>query len=737
MKTNCKYASSSCNCPASASKKKNEDTLKRLGGSPAKYDYTIALAGNPNTGKSTVFNSLTGLKQHTGNWSGKTVERAEGAFTYNDSSYRIVDLPGTYSLLSTSEDEEVARNFILFANPNVTLIVADATRLERNLNLVLQILEITERAVLCVNLIDEAKRNGVSLDLPKLSTLLGVPVVGVSARSGYGMSELLEQVDLVAKGKTIINRRPVVSLEGDKEDGLWALEKMIKEQAPNTPNSRWLALRLIEGDKRVANLLEETTKEVWQETQAPYSHDDILSKAMELRIEFGDELHDMLSESIYAEAAQINAEVYQSNTPGGRSKFDRVLDRIVTSRRWGFPIMFLMLAAVLWITIVGSNYPSAWLSHLLVGTIHPYLNGLVDAWGIGSVFTKFLIDGVYLSTAWVVSVMLPPMAIFFPLFTLLEDFGFLPRVAFNLDELFRRSGAHGKQALTMTMGFGCNAAAVVNTRIIDSPRERLIAIITNNFSLCNGRWPTQILIATIFIAPAVPKALQSVAGFAAVVAIALLGIAFMFFFSRLLSRTILRGQVSTFSLELPPYRPPQFWRTLYTSLMDRTLIVLWRAIVFAAPAGALIWLSSNIQIAGLSIAEHLINSFDGFGWLMGLNGVVILAYVLAIPANEIVLPTILMLTTLVLGTDANSAGVMIEADGVNETAAILHAGGWTMLTGISLMLFSLLHNPCSTTLYNIYKETGSIKWTSVAALLPLITGIIVCVLFAFLWRLFI
>jgi ferrous iron transport protein B len=349
----------------------------------------------------------------------------------------------------------------------------------------------------------------------------------------------------------------------------------------------------------------------------------------------------------------------------------------------------------------------------------------------------FLIDGVYLAVAWVVSVMLPPMAIFFPLFTLLEDFGYLPRVAFNLDYFFKKSGAHGKQALTMSMGFGCNAAGVVATRIIDSPRERLIAIITNNFSLCNGRWPTQILIATIFIGAIVPGYLSGIASVGAVIGIAILGIFFMFFSSWLLSRTVLKGEVSTFNLELPPYRPPRFWKTIYTSLIDRTIIVLWRAIVFAAPAGAIIWLISNIPVGDESLAAWIINSLDGFGWLIGLNGVILLAYIVAIPANEIVIPTILMLTVLVTGVNAGEgAGVMFELDSTNETGNLLRAGGWTLLTAVNLMLFSLLHNPCSTTIYTIYKETKSWKWTLLATLLPVFLGLIVTFLVAQIWRLF-
>ena len=397
--------------------------------------------------------------------------------------------------------------------------------------------------------------------------------------------------------------------------------------------------------------------------------------------------------------------------------------------------MLLLLGGVFWLTIVGSNVPSELLSDLLVGYIHPLLKSAMLHLHAPWWLTGFLVDGVYLTMAWVVSVMLPPMAIFFPLFTLLEDFGYLPRVAFNLDELFRRSGAHGKQALTMSMGFGCNAAGVVSTRIIDSERERLIAIITNNFSLCNGRWPTQILLASLFIGAAVPTAYAGLASIGAVLAIVLLGVGVMFASSWVLSHTVLRGEVSTFHLELPPYRPPQFWRTLYTSLIDRTLIVLWRAVVFAAPAGGLIWLSCNIHIGGTSIAEHLISLLEYPGWLMGLNGVILLAYVLAIPANEIVMPTVLMLTTLVLGGSGSEAGVLMEG-GTAETFAVLQSGGWTLMTGVCLMLFCLLHHPCSTTIYTIYKETGSWRWTLLSIALPLGLGVIVTMVTAGLWRLF-
>ena len=466
--------------------------------------------------------------------------------------------------------------------------------------------------------------------------------------------------------------------------------------------------------------------------------DKILNMTNELRWKIGEDFHDHLAEGIYADASEIAESAVLKDSGNIRFRMDRKIDEIVTSKTWGFPIMFLLLGLVLWLTIEGANYPSAMLANILLDTIHPILKNLAATVGMPWWLDGFLLDGVYLAVAWVIAVMLPPMAIFFPMFTLLEDFGYLPRVAFNMDNMFRKTGAHGKQALTMTMGFGCNAAGVVATRIIDSPRERLIAIITNNFSLCNGRWPTQILIATIFVGAVVPKAFSGLASLLAVIGIAVLGIAFMFLVSWGLSRTVLKGEVSTFNLELPPYRPPRFWKTIYTSLIDRTLIVLWRAIVFAAPAGAVIWLISNIYIGDVSMASWVIDGLDGFGFLLGLNGVILLAYIVAIPANEIVIPTILMLTVLVTGmTGGEGAGVMFELDSVSDTGSILRAGGWTLLTAINLMLFSLLHNPCSTTIYTIYKETKSVKWTTVASILPVILGFIVTFIVAQLWRIFI
>ncbi len=449
---------------------------------------------------------------------------------------------------------------------------------------------------------------------------------------------------------------------------------------------------------------------------------ELLKKAQRLRRELGESFHDNIVEGIFAEAHRIAERAIKYPEKSGSRDWEVVLDRLLISKFTGYPIMFAMLAIVLWLTIQGANYPSELLYDLLLGKLHPALKSLVSASGAPQWLVGLLVDGAYLSTAWVISVMLPPMAIFFPLFTLLEDFGFLPRVAFNLDNFFRKVGAHGKQALTMSMGFGCNAAGVIATRIIDSPRERLIAIITNNFALCNGRWPTQILLASVFIAPLAPPYLAGMISAASVIAVALLGVGLTLGVSLLLSKTVLKGIPSTFSLELPPYRPPRFWQTLYTSLIDRTVYVLWRAIVFAFPAGIIIWIISNVSVEGEPLAKFIIDFLDPFAIIFGLNGIILLAYIVAIPANEIVIPTILMLTVLIFGVEGYQQGVLFEADSLTDVAELLKIGGWTFLTAINVMIFSLAHNPCSTTIYTIYKETGSWKWTLLSVAIPLAIG---------------
>lgn len=714
--------------------------LVRLGLSPDKWDVLVALAGNPNVGKSTVFNALTGLRQHTGNWPGKTVVRAEGAFAHGDKRVKVVDLPGTYSLQAGSTDEEVARDFLLFGRPDVTVVVVDATRLERNLNLVLQILDITDQVVVYLNLVDEARRHGIAVDEGRLEAELGVPVVAGVARERRGVEELLTKAMGVAAGD--VPTRPYrVEYQTPAVDGaLSELAAVVEDVFPGVPNGRWVAMRLLNADEAVIEAVRSgELGMLGQDAAAPSQADEVgrlrlLDEARRLRWDLPGDFHDAIMERMYHAAEELAQGAQMRGLKKAGWSLDRTLDRLLTSRWFGFPLMLAILAVVFWLTIAGANVPSSMLATVLIDMAHPWLKGLVTwmPWWLSG----FLFDGVYLATAWVVSVMLPPMAIFFPLFTLLEDFGYLPRVAFNLDGLFKKAGAHGKQALTMCMGFGCNAAGVVATRVIDSPRERLIAIITNNFSLCNGRWPTQILIASIFIGALAPAGIAGLVAASAVVGIALLGIVSMFLASWGLSRTVLRGEASTFSLELPPYRPPRILQTLYTSLIDRTLIVLWRAVLFAAPAGAVIWLVSNIHVGGPSLAEHFVAGLNPLGLLIGLNGVILLAYVVAIPANEIVIPTVLMLTVATAGVAGGAgAGVMFELESAAATGELLRAGGWTLLTAVNLMLFSLLHNPCSTTIYTIYKETGSAKWTAVATFLPLVMGFTVCFLVAQVWRL--
>ncbi|MDQ7024133.1 MAG: nucleoside recognition domain-containing protein [Anaerolineae bacterium] len=464
---------------------------------------------------------------------------------------------------------------------------------------------------------------------------------------------------------------------------------------------------------------------------------DILQTAKHFQKELGEEYHDKVVEAIYADAARIADNCVSRDAQKAKLNFDTALDKALTHPIGGFLVMGLMFFIVFWLTISGANIPSQILADLLLDKAYYGLHGIATALSAPDWLSGFLIDGVYLATAWVVAVMLPPMAIFFPLFTLLEDFGYLPRVAFNLDKLFARTGAHGKQSLSMMMGFGCNAAGVISTRIIDSPRERLIAIITNNFSICNGRWPTLILIGTIFISSTAPPILASFVAALSVVAIAVLGIVTTLLVSWGLSKTWLKGETSVFSLELPPYRPPQILQTLYTSVIDRTAIVLWRAVQMAAPAGAVIWLISNIYLGDVSIAGYLVNFLNPLGLLLGMNGVILLAYIVAIPANEIVIPTILMLT-LTLGSNIVGAqsGVILELENTQVYTVLTQVGGWTLLTAVNLMLFTLLHNPCSTTILTIWNETKNRKWTLIASLLPVALGLIVTFSTATLYRLF-
>ncbi len=676
--------------------------------------YVIALAGNPNTGKSTVFNSLTGLHQHTGNWPGKTVVNARGEFRHKDKEFILVDLPGTYSLFSSSVEEEVARDFICFGNADAVIVVADATCLERNLNLVYQVMELTDNVILCINLIDEAKKKKIEIDAKGLEKTLGIPVVLCAARSDIGIDDLKDVLYRVSTG--MIHPGPmVVHYAEDYEKLLGRLCPVLEKYAGDI-HPRWLALRMIDGDNKLLNTFRDFIPD--EELDAIHR---ILAES-DIPIEKQD-IRDSITSEIYKKVEDVTASHVKTNQK--KLNRDRIIDNYITSKRFGIPLMLLTLAVVFWITISGANYPSALLSNFFF-MIEDKLTMLFDYLHAPALLHGILILGLYRTLAWVVSVMLPPMAIFFPLFTILEDLGYLPRVAFNMDHLFKKACAHGKQCLTMCMGFGCNAAGIIACRIIESPRERLIAILTNNFVPCNGRFPTLIAISSVFL---VSRGFgYGILPVLSVTVLVVIGISITLLVSYLLSKTILKGIPSTFTLELPPYRVPRIGRVLYTSIIDRTMFVLWRAVLIAAPAGVITWIFGNIYIGELSLLGHAAGFFNPAARLIGLDGYILMAFILGLPANEIVLPILLM--------SYLSTGSMIEFSSIDSLRSILLDNGWTYLTALNTMLFSLLHWPCATTLITIKKETGSIKWTALAAIIPTGIAIVICAFTTLIFRLF-
>ncbi|KUK63996.1 MAG: Small GTP-binding protein [Desulfotomaculum sp. 46_80] len=677
-------------------------------------DLMIALAGNPNTGKSTVFNSLTGLKQHTGNWPGKTVTNAQGRYIHQDQRFVLIDLPGTYSLFANSVDEEIARDFICSGEPRATVVVTDATCLERNLNLVLQVMEITDHVVLCVNLLDEAKRKKIRIDLPALSKILGIPVIGTSARDGAGLDALKDAVCQVAMGKTktVPLRIRYGSAVGEC---LNLLEPIVQGIVDKNVNRRWVALRLLDGDRDAeASLAQFPFFRIRKSEQLS----DALALADQMLLEDHldrGSLRDHIVTCIVAQAEEITQRVLRCEKQN-YNDLDRRIDSVLTSRIWGIPVMMALLGLVFWITIKGANYPSQVLGNGLFWGQERLTQLFLSAGWPGWLHGLFVL-GMYRTLAWVISVMLPPMAIFFPLFTLLEDLGYLPRIAFNLDNYFKKACAHGKQALTMCMGFGCNAAGIISCRIIDSPRERLISIITNNYVPCNGRFPTLIALATVFIAGELGSH-QSVIASLIILAAIVTGVMITLIVSKLLSKTILKGIPSSFALELPPYRKPQIGRIIVRSLYDRTLFVLARAIIVAAPAGMITWAFANIYIGDLSILQHGANLLGPFGRMLGLDGFILMAFILGLPANEIVIPILVM--------SYMSAGQMIELDNLQALRELFLVNGWTWLTAVCTMLFCLNHYPCGITLLTIKKETQSIKWTLITFAITTATGIILC-----------
>lgn len=654
----------------------------------------LALAGNPNVGKSTLFNALTGLHQHTGNWPGKTVERCEGVWHGGEEDCRLIDLPGAYSLHARSAEEAVTRDYLLSGEAQAVIVVCDAACLKRNLFLALQVAEAVPRAVVCVNLLDEARRRHVSVDLERLSREMGLPVAGTSARSRTGIGELMETA--------LQANHPRLRIAYDEaiERALGGLIPTLSGLLPDGVDARWAGLRLLSDDRETLAALNLDALLGLEQVRAAQ---EIAGQAESVRSRVTQTLHERarrLADSCTRRAAEPLA--YRA-------------DRLLTGRGLGIPAMLALLGLVLLTTIVLANAPSQWLSALFARLGRQIDRALAPAPGW---LHAMLYQGVYRVLSWVVSVMLPPMALFFPLFTLLEDVGYLPRAAFNMDRCFQGCRACGKQCLTMMMGLGCNAVGVCGCRIIDSPRERLIALLTNSLTPCNGRFPMLIALSGAFLAGGGPLASLKTA--LCLTGLIVLSVALTLGLSRLLSATLLRGMPSSFALELPPYRRPQVGKVIVRSLLDRTIKVLGRALVTAAPAGALIWLLGHVQMGGMSLLARLFALLDPLGRLLGMDGVMLSAFVLGTPANEIVLPIALM--------GYLGEGTLVEADSLASLPALLAANGWNARFALCAMLFSLCHWPCATTLVTIARETRSAKWTLLSALLPTLCGMGLCML---------
>ena len=668
----------------------------------------VGLIGNPNVGKSTIFNGLTGMRQHTGNWPGKTVTKATGYKVYNGFSYQFEDLPGTYSLLAHSKEEEVTRDFVYFEDYDALLVVCDATALERNLNLVLQVLEITNKVVVAVNMLDEAKKKKIDIDLDKLSNLLNVPVVSVIARDKKGFDEILDKLKEVSFKK---NGYLKINYDSFLVKEAFELKKFIPNIYVNSDN---VILRYLASDYDFLNAFDFKYKtNLMRNLDMKYIKDDVLEKFKEKGI-YANDIEVLMTEVINEKSLEICKKTVKYNKLNYDKK-ERIIDKYLTNKITGIPIMLCLLFLILWITISLANIPSDFLYEKLFwfeDVLYKFLVKFCPLW-----LSDMLVHGVYRVLAWVVAVMLPPMAIFFPLFTLLEDFGLLPRIAFNLDKSFEKCSSCGKQALTMVMGFGCNAVGVTGARIIDSPRERLISIITNSFVPCNGRFPLLISLITMFLIT------DDTTGFMralVLILFILIGVVFTFIVSKILSKTILKGVPSSFTLELPPYRRPQIGKVLVRSIFDRTLFVLKRAVLISAPAGLVIWLFSNLTIGKVSVLQMFASFLDPFGQFIGLDGVIIMAFLLGFPANEIVIPIMIM--------GYMSLGMITDMSDLNLLKDLLIDNGWTMVTAICVMLFSIFHFPCLTTIFTIKKETGKWKWALLSFVIPLVIGISLCFL---------
>ncbi len=677
----------------------------------------ITLIGNPNVGKSTIFNALTGLNQHTGNWPGKTVEVAEGSYTYNKNKYNIIDLPGTYSLFASSKEEEVASDFICFNKTDLIILVLDATILERNLNLATQILEAGKNTLICLNLCDEAKKKNIKIDEKALSKKLKVPVIKTAANDKKSIKKLLYKIEECTNKEVNINNN-IITYDEKIEDVIKKMNMTLKKYSKKEINNfRFYSIKVLEKNK---NFNEKIYKYLKIDKSNYQKIENIIDNCLSYLKE--NNINDY-QEKITSLIVQNNNNLYKCVVKQNDYKTPKI-DKVLTSKIFGIPIMILFLALILWITIKGANYPSEALSKLLF-SINDLISDLLIKINTPNVIHDILINGVLKTLFWVVSVMLPPMAIFFPLFTLLEDAGFLPRIAFNLDKLFNKAKCHGKQALTMCMGLGCNACGVTGARIIDSPRERLIAILTNVFTPCNGRFPSLIAIITMFF---VSGSFSSIKSSIILTLILILSVFITLLTSKFLSKTILKGMPSNFVLEMPPYRKPNIKKVIIRSVIDRVLFVLLRAISVAAPAGLIIWLLSNIHVDGASIFSILTNFLDPVAYVFGLDGTILMAFILGFPANEIVIPIIIM--GYLNGTSITDYSSLLELK------SLLVANGWTIKTAICTLIFTLFHFPCSTTLLTIKKETKSTLWTIVAFVLPTIIGLMLCFIINLIFNLF-
>ncbi|MCH5323769.1 MAG: ferrous iron transport protein B [Eubacterium sp.] len=684
-------------------------------------DIRVTLVGNPNVGKSTVFNALTGLKQHTGNWAGKTVSNAQGEYIRNGRKVIMYDLPGTYSLMAHSVEERAARSFIAFGKTDVTVVVCDASCLERNLILALQTMEITPNVILCINLMDEAKKKNIAIDTDKLQKELNVPIIKTAARSKKGLDELADAIEQAADSPLTESYR--LSYTKEIETAAGALMPVAEKYFGGLLPVRFAALRLLEGNRDFINemceqagLNEEQKAELSREKSAILEQNDIRIEKPEDKISSCTVLN---AESVCCEAV--------TKKSSRKTRRDGKIDRILTGRFTAVPIMILMLTVILWITVVGANYPSSLLSGLF-GWIEEQLAALMSSIGIPDTINSMLTEGVFRVLAWVVAVMLPPMAIFFPLFTLLEDFGVLPRIAFNLDKYFKKAGACGKQALSMCMSLGCNACGVTGARIIDSKRERIIAVLTSSMVPCNGKFPIIISLFSIFIIGTGAGIFENMAAALGLVSVLVIGVAVTLMCSKLLSATLLKGEPSSFTIELPSYRRPQIGKVLVRSFLDRTLFVLGRAVTVAAPAGLIIWIIANVSIDGSTLLSICTDFLDPAGRLLGMDGVILFAFILGFPANETVVPIIIM---------AYAASTSLsDTTGTAQLAELLTANGWTVMTAICVILFSMFHFPCSTTCLTIYKETKSIKWTAAAVILPTAVGVVLCMALNAVWMMF-